>query len=97
MMRVDGESIAVIAAALGVAKSSVSEWVRDIVLTQEQTDALRERQRSSSGRQKGSEENRLRGLSRRAGYQSEGRQRARQNEFASLRSRNMGRLSALCG
>jgi transcriptional regulator with XRE-family HTH domain len=39
-LRADGWSYNAIAAELGVAKSSVSVWCRDIVLTEEQRDAL---------------------------------------------------------
>jgi predicted transcriptional regulator len=40
VMRQEGQSVRDIAKALGVARSSVSVWVRDVVLTQAQIDAL---------------------------------------------------------
>jgi transposase len=57
MMRRQGESIAAIAASLGAARSSVSEWVRDIEITAEQLAALRARQQRNSGQARGSAEN----------------------------------------
>lgn len=79
-MRMQGESISVIASALGAAKSSVSEWVRDIELTEEQAAALQARQRHNAGQGRGSAENRKRHYSRRERYQNEGRMRARQGD-----------------
>ena len=49
MRRERGESIKEIAAALGVSTSSVSHWVRDIVLTREQLDVLRQRNPALNG------------------------------------------------
>jgi len=80
MMRRQGESIPAIAASLGAARSSVSEWVRDIEITEEQLAALRARQRRNSGQARGSAENQRRFRSKRESYQNEGRVRAREGD-----------------
>ncbi|MBL7036638.1 hypothetical protein ISR94_02215 [Candidatus Microgenomates bacterium] len=54
-MRSNGESVRVITKKLGVSKSSVSLWVRDIILTVEHMESLKQR------RIKGAELGRLRG------------------------------------
>lgn len=62
---------------LGVSKSTVSLWVRDIELTETQYAALRRRM---GGRIEGSRANALRGLERRRGEQKLGRAEARRGD-----------------
>jgi transposase-like protein len=77
MRREEGRSIKEIAGLLGVSKSSVSLWVRDIELTEEQHAALQarnglhERQRLARAAMGG------KARARRAAWQLEGRRRAR--------------------
>jgi transposase len=77
MRREEGRSIKEIAGLLGVSKSSVSLWVRDIELTEEQHAALQarnglhERQRLARAAMSG------KARARRAAWQLEGRRRAR--------------------
>src|SRR3989344_6829669 len=54
-LRLRGKSIKEIAREVGVAKSTVSLWCRDIVLSKEQTEKLQEKMRQGSylGRVKG--------------------------------------------
>jgi hypothetical protein len=57
-IRVKGKSIIYIAKKLGVTKSSVSLWCRDIILTPKQSMALQKQKGSSMGRWIGAESNR---------------------------------------
>jgi hypothetical protein len=57
-IRVKGKSIIYIAKKLGVTKSSVSLWCRDIILTSEQSMALQKQKGKSMGRWIGAESNR---------------------------------------
>jgi hypothetical protein len=66
-----------IATLVGVSRSSVSHWVRDIELTDAQRDALRVRDPRYNAHLNGSLANAKRGLERRTRYQNEGRARAR--------------------
>jgi hypothetical protein len=66
-----------IAAIVGVSRSSVSHWVRDIELTDAQRDALRMRDPRYNAHLAGSRANAERALERRRRYQEEGRERAR--------------------
>ena len=54
-LRRDGRSIKEIARELGAAKSTVSGWVRDIVLTPSQIERMKARQRQYGGRSKGAQ------------------------------------------
>jgi transposase-like protein len=69
-----GLSVKELARALGDSKSTISLWVRDIELSDEQHAKLAAR--SSWGRLAGSRTNAARGLARRNNAQSEGRARA---------------------
>ena len=62
---------------LGVSRSSVSLWVRDIDLTPEQLAALLEHNPAYKGQLKGSKANREKARLRRRKYQLGGRRRAR--------------------
>jgi hypothetical protein len=72
--RDQGSSVTALAPLLGVSKSSVSLWVRDIELTEAQYLALRRRM---GGRIDGSRENAIRALERRRKAQDFGRKAAR--------------------
>jgi transposase-like protein len=77
LRRRDGRSVKEIARILGVSRSSVSLWVRDIELTPEQHAALRERNPAYNGQRNGWAENARRGRLRRRAFQERGRMLAR--------------------
>jgi hypothetical protein len=77
-MRLQGMSIIKIASILKVAKSSVSLWVRDITLTDQQLEVLQANKGSSGAQNKGSQTNRNRHLELRKIYQEAGRVKARE-------------------
>jgi len=77
LRREKGASVKELAALLGVSRSTVSVWVRDIELTEEQQAALRRRM---GGRIDGARVNTVRGLQRRRSAQATGRRRAREQE-----------------
>jgi len=77
LRREEGRSVKELAGLLGVSSSSISLWVRDIELSDEQRDALRRRM---GGRIDGSKANALRALERRRRDQLEGRRLAREND-----------------
>ena len=70
-------SVKEIARLVGVAPSSVSLWVRDIPLTSEQVDSLRQRNPAYNRQLRGANRNAERGRARRLAYQEEGRALAR--------------------
>jgi hypothetical protein len=78
-MRQQGLSINHITKVLGVAKSSVSVWVRDIPLTEEQTAKLEHNRRQYAERNFGANTNRDRSRKLRITYQEAGRTKAREN------------------
>jgi transposase-like protein len=77
LRRDKGMSVREIAVAVGVSRSSASVWLRDVPLTAEQTTALRARNPAYNHQGKGARANAERARARRAGYQDEGRRRAR--------------------
>ncbi|MBE2267426.1 MAG: hypothetical protein IAE80_04280 [Anaerolinea sp.] len=77
-LRRTGMAIPEIAEQLGVAKSSVSAWVRNIELTPQQIERLQERKKSYGAQNKGSRHNRQKYLSLRQSYQETGRAKARE-------------------
>lgn len=77
LRREEGRSVKELAALLGVARSTISLWVRDIELTQEQHAALRRRM---GGRIDGSRVNTVRALERHREAQKAGREAARGND-----------------
>jgi hypothetical protein len=79
-LRKDGRAITEIAAELGVAKSSVSRWVRDVPLTPEQRDTLLRRSVRYEGQWKGSAAVARLARARREAYHQEGRVRARRGD-----------------
>jgi hypothetical protein len=78
MLRQAGHSLSDIAKELNVAKSSISLWVRDIGLTDQQLQNLKDDQHFRLVSQnKGAKANRRIGLEKRLAYQEQGRQRIR--------------------
>jgi transposase-like protein len=77
MRKHEGRSVKEIAALLGVSRSSVSLWVRDIELSSQQRAALERRNPRYNGQNLGARANAARGRARRAGHQAAGRRRAR--------------------
>ena len=77
-LRKQGMSIREITKIVDASKSSVSTWVRDIVLTEEQKDRLKARQSQWAGQNKGAQVNRHRAREKRSLYQEAGRARARE-------------------
>lgn len=80
LRRDEGLSVKEICKRLGVAKSSVSVWVRDIELTAEQRNILEIRKQVRAGQEKGAITNRRLGLERRRAYQQSGRVKAREKD-----------------
>lgn len=83
-LRRNGKSLNEIVREVGVSKGSVSRWVRDIGLTEEQEVALKERnpcepRHGVKARKKASAAWRRRWMQVRLGYQKEGRDRASKN------------------
>jgi transcriptional regulator with XRE-family HTH domain len=78
LRREQGVSVKELAKLLGVARSSVSLWVRDIELTEAQYFALRRRM---GGRIDGSRENAIRALERRREAQDQGRKAAQRADL----------------
>jgi transposase len=76
-----GLSIKEIAAELGVSKSSVSTWVRDIQLTPQQQARLDERNRNHPAQRKGSKANKAKHRAIREQYQQQGRVKAREGDM----------------
>jgi transcriptional regulator with XRE-family HTH domain len=75
-----GCSVKEIARLVSVSPSTVSLWVRDISLTDEQHAALLHRNPAHRAQRNGSSANRERGRLRRRSYQLAGRQRAREGD-----------------
>jgi len=80
LRREEGLSVKEICTRLGVAKSSVSVWVRDIELTFEQRLSLKKRNPVYAGQHLGAQTNILKHRELRRQYQEEGRQKAREND-----------------
>ncbi|MEP7291210.1 MAG: hypothetical protein ABI835_05480, partial [Chloroflexota bacterium] len=83
-LRREGMSLKDIAKLLGVAKASVSVWVRDIPLTDEQNATLRDKYHHYDAKIKGSRANFQKGLEQRIAYQQEGRAKAREGDSLHL-------------
>jgi hypothetical protein len=73
-------SVKEIARVVGVAPSSVSLWVRDIALTAEQLESLRQRNPAYNNQLRGATRNAERGRARRLAAQADGRARVRRWE-----------------
>lgn len=76
-----GLSIKEIAAKLGVARSSVSVWVRDIALTPQQQARLEDRDKHHPAQRNGSRANKAKHRKQREQYQQEGRIKAREGDL----------------
>src|SRR5687767_1433576 len=84
LRREEGMSIIEIAQLIGVAKSSVSTWVRDIQLTPEQIQRLEANSDIVRAQHLGSKANVLKHRALRQQYQNEGRIKAREQELLHL-------------
>jgi len=73
-------SVKEIARLVGVAPSSVSLWVRDVPLTGDQIESLRQRNPAYNRQLRGANRNAERGRARRRAYQEEGRAMARRGD-----------------
>jgi len=80
MLRREGAAIGDIAQRIGVSKSSVSVWVRDIELTPEQCRALLERNPAYNRQLSGWTKLAQRRRAERRAYQEDGRRRARRRD-----------------
>ena len=80
LRREEGLPVKVIARLVGVAPSSVSVWVRDVPLTPEQVEALRQMNPAYNRQLRGANRNAEKGRARRIAYQEEGRALARRAE-----------------
>ncbi len=78
-LRVQGKALGEIARTLKVAKSSVSIWVRDIVLTPDQIVQLKAQHPRYGAQNKGAQVNKEQARMKRARWQQQGRDRARSN------------------
>jgi predicted transcriptional regulator len=78
-LRREGKSVNEIVAILGVAKSSVSIWVRDIQLTEDQQNILKHRGRQYGADNAGAQANIERFRTMRQDYQQTGREKAKEN------------------
>jgi len=77
-MRGEGMTITKIAEELGVSKGSVSTWVRDVILTDEQVEAIKvAKSEKHLSQLAGAAANREKHLKLRKGYQQVGREAAR--------------------
>jgi transposase-like protein len=86
LRREEGASVKEIAHRLGVSKSSVSLWVRDIALTDAQTAALRDRNPAYNGQRLGALTRVSQGRARRKAHQEEGRSRVRSRDEGFVRA-----------
>jgi transposase-like protein len=80
LRREEGAAINEIAHRLGVAKSSVSLWVRDIELTEEQRQALLDRNPAYNRQMSGTRKQAAIRRAERVAYQEDGRRRARRRD-----------------
>ena len=76
----EGLSVKEIERKLGVSRGSVSRWVRDIALTEQQKRRLDERGSYSRAQRLGSEANRRLALEKRRYYQEQGRRKAQEKD-----------------
>jgi transcriptional regulator with XRE-family HTH domain len=83
-LRRQGMSVKEIAKALKVSRSSVSLWVRDVELTEQQKIDLKERQRHYAGQSAGGIANRKKFMRIRLQYQEAGRLKAREGSALHL-------------
>jgi predicted transcriptional regulator len=79
-LRKQGMPVGQIAKKIGCAKSSVSVWVRDIILSPEQIKKIMDDKHSSPGQLAGSNKNKEIFLKKRTEYQQEGRDKAKEKD-----------------
>lgn len=77
-LRAQGVSVIQIAEQLGVSKGSVSVWVRDIQLTTDQIENLKQNEHRTSAQLNGAKTNYTKALEKRKLWQEEGRIKARE-------------------
>lgn len=82
--RQQGKSMKWIAEKINVARSSVSVWTRDIQLTPEQEESLRNSNARRDAQKKGSRANLIKHRYKRKQYQAEGRAKAREGDSLHL-------------
>jgi hypothetical protein len=80
-MRLQGMSVQEIQKTLKVSKSSVSLWVRDIQLSEDQRQFLKDRQYKYQVDNQGAQANKLRSKELRTAYQNQGRSKAREGHM----------------
>lgn len=80
-LRKQGKSIKEIALEVGVSSSTASRWVREIKLTKQQIDHLKQQQKQWDSQNKGAQQNKNNAYSRRLEYQKEGRLKARKMDI----------------
>lgn len=78
LLRAEGKSVKEIADLLGVSKSSVSLWVRDIQLSEEQKHTLKQKQNLRSAQLAGAQANRAKHMKQRVAFQEAGRKKAKE-------------------
>lgn len=78
-LRQQGMSVKQIARTVGASQSTISVWVRDITLTEQQKAALYERRYQRGNGNLGAQANRAKNLDIRRNYQEAGRVKAREN------------------
>lgn len=83
-LRSKGHSTSEIAAMVGASKSSVSVWVRDVELTEEQKMILRQKQPRWTAQNNGAQGNREKAKQQREIFQQEGREKAQQGSSLHL-------------
>ncbi len=86
LRRDEGASVMEIARRVGVSKSSVSLWVRDIPLTESQVAALRDRNPAYNGQRLGAQTRVAQGRARRRAYQEAGRARVQAGDEQFIRA-----------
>jgi transcriptional regulator with XRE-family HTH domain len=79
-----GWSVREIECYLGVSRSSVSLWVRDVQLSEDQVAELQRRSATSPGQLAGAVANVALGVNRRRDYQLEGRERVKDGDWLHL-------------
>ena len=79
LLRQQGKSVREITTILNVSKSAVSNWVRDIVLTEDQVQNLKAKQKQYGAQNSGARANYHTARKKREAYQQAGRQKALEN------------------
>lgn len=80
-LRKQGKSVKEIAKMVGVSTSTVSRWTKDIVLTDEQIENLRQQQKQWGKQNKGAQKNKETARLQRAKFQHAGRLKAQEQDI----------------